>query len=268
MVFLAAWLLPESPRVSFTPLTRLGVMMLICCVCSGYTPTESKSKRNLFSRSGTEMATLIANGSSCKCGNTKHISNLTVPTSDGGITERSSGTEPLSTVSPAIVSSPFLDNGLEMVGVYCSLIVVQAMLTERPGVVSYFLSGVLDTAGVTNTTTQNNLFVAMNAVQCVVSFTGSMLVDKLGRRPLLIWVNVGCSICWIGVTAASGIQASKGDKASSAAMVAMIYIFQAIYSFGWTPLQALYPVEVLSFEMRAKGMAFSNMFVTAGESFK
>ncbi|KAI9052294.1 hypothetical protein LZ554_003648 [Drepanopeziza brunnea f. sp. 'monogermtubi'] len=132
------------------------------------------------------------------------------------------------------------------------------------GVVSYFLSGVLDTAGVTNTTTQNNLFVAMNAVQCILSFTGSMFVDKIGRRPLLIWVNVGCSICWIGVTAASGIQASKGDKASSAATVAMIYIFQAVYSFGWTPLQALYPVEVLSFEMRAKGMAFSNMFVNAG----
>ncbi len=81
---------------------------------------------------------------------------------------------------------------------------------------------------------------------------------------MLIWVNVGCCICWIGVTAASGIQASNGDKASSAATVAMIYIFQAVYSFGWTPMQAFYPVEVLSFEMRAKGMAFSGLFVSCG----
>jgi MFS family permease len=106
--------------------------------------------------------------------------------------------------------------------------------------------------------------MAMNAVQIIVSFTGAMFVDRLGRRPMLIWVNIGCALCWVGVVASAGIQASKHDKASSAACVAMIYIFQAVYSFGWTPMQALYPVEVLSFEMRAKGMAFSNMFVTAG----
>jgi hypothetical protein len=29
-------------------------------------------------------------------------------------------------------------------------------------------------------------------------------------------------------------------------------------------MQALYPVEVLSFEMRAKGMAFSNLFTSVG----
>jgi len=44
----------------------------------------------------------------------------------------------------------------------------------------------------------------------------------------------------------------------------MVFIFGAVYSFGLTPLQALYPVEVLSFEMRAKGMAFSSLAVNAG----
>jgi len=132
------------------------------------------------------------------------------------------------------------------------------------GPVTYFLSGVLDTAGVTNHNTQSHLFVIMNAVQIIISALGCLFVDRIGRRPMLIWVNIGCAICWIGVTSAAGVQASTGSKASSAATVAMIYIFQAVYSFGWTPLQALYPVEVLSFEMRAKGMAFSNMFVTCG----
>jgi len=132
------------------------------------------------------------------------------------------------------------------------------------GIVSYFLSGVLDTAGIHDKVIQTDLFTVMNAVQCILSFTGSCFVDKIGRRPLLIWANVGCALCWIGVTSAAGVQAHRGDKSSSAATVAMIYIFQAVYSFGWTPLQALYPVEVLSFEQRAKGMAFSNMFVSIG----
>lgn len=104
----------------------------------------------------------------------------------------------------------------------------------------------------------------MNAVQCIFAFGGSTMVDKVGRRPLLIYVNIACGLCWIGVTASSGVQFSKQDKASSAACVALIYIFQVVYSIGWTPLQALYPVEVLSFEMRAKGMAFSGLFVNIG----
>lgn len=44
----------------------------------------------------------------------------------------------------------------------------------------------------------------------------------------------------------------------------MIFIFGMVYSVGTTPLQALYPVEVLSFEMRAKGMAFSALAVNVG----
>jgi len=44
----------------------------------------------------------------------------------------------------------------------------------------------------------------------------------------------------------------------------MIFLFGMVYSVGLTPLQALYPVEVLSFEMRAKGMAFSSLAVSVG----
>ncbi len=104
----------------------------------------------------------------------------------------------------------------------------------------------------------------MNAVQIIFAIVGSTLVDIVGRRPLLIGANLACCVCWIAVTVTSGVQAHKHDKASSAAMISFIYIFQVVYSVGWTPLQALYPVEVLSFEMRAKGMAFSNLFVTIG----
>lgn len=41
----------------------------------------------------------------------------------------------------------------------------------------------------------------------------------------------------------------------------MHHSFGAVYSIGITPLQALYPVEVLSYEQRAKGMALSSFAV-------
>jgi sugar porter (SP) family MFS transporter len=132
------------------------------------------------------------------------------------------------------------------------------------GVVTYFLSGFLNIAGIKSPNAQNNIQLGMNALQIAMAITGALFIDKLGRRPLLIWTNVGCCICWIGVTVATAQQASTGSAVSSKACLAMVYLFQICYSFGWTPLQALYPVEVLSFEMRAKGMAFSNLFVAAG----
>ena len=77
---------------------------------------------------------------------------------------------------------------------------------------------------------------------------------------------VSCCICWIAVTAATSTYAHSGntDGAAAQATIAFIFIFGAVYSFNITPLQALYPVEVLSFEMRAKGMAFSSLAVNIG----
>ena len=53
-----------------------------------------------------------------------------------------------------------------------------------------------------------------------------------------------------------------GSISAARAGIAFNIILGVFYSFGITPLQALYPVEVLSYEMRAKGMAFQS-FVTS-----
>lgn len=131
--------------------------------------------------------------------------------------------------------------------------------------ISYFLSAVLDTAGITAPITQQNLALGIVCVQFVFAILGSSQADRLGRRKLLLIANIGCAITWIGMTATSGVFANHPNNAGAArGTLAMIYIFSVIFSFGFTPLQALYPVEVLSFEMRAKGMAFSNFAVAAG----
>jgi len=140
-------------------------------------------------------------------------------------------------------------------------------------IVSYYLSGFLDTAGITGSIKQTNVQVGMNAIQIVFAAAGAAVVDKVGRRPMLIWVNVICGLCWIGVIVPDSIANitdlnSKAQLDSvappvSRSVLAWVYIFQICYSVGWTPMQALYPVEVLSYEMRAKGMAFSSLFTSA-----
>lgn len=83
---------------------------------------------------------------------------------------------------------------------------------------------------------------------------------------MMLFSMTGCCIVWIGVTAATGVFNETGqvNDAAAKATVACIFLFGAVFSVGLTPLQALYPVEVLSFEGRAKGMAFSALAVNAG----
>jgi MFS family permease len=100
----------------------------------------------------------------------------------------------------------------------------------------------------------------------VFALTGAAFVDRIGRRPLMLFSMTSCCVVWICVSAATGVFAGSNqtNAAAAKATVAFIFIFGAVYSVGLTPLQALYPVEVLSFEMRAKGMAFSSLAVNAG----
>ncbi|KPM39527.1 hypothetical protein AK830_g7028 [Neonectria ditissima] len=140
-------------------------------------------------------------------------------------------------------------------------------------VVSYYLSAFLDTAGIRGEKTQTNVAIGMNAIQIVFATVGASITDTVGRRPMLLIVNIVCGLCWIGVTVPASIanitdvnDDAKIDSVSPAvsrAVLAWVYIFQISYSVGWTPLQALYPVEVLSYEIRAKGMAFSSLFTSA-----
>ncbi|KAK4500970.1 hypothetical protein PRZ48_006776 [Zasmidium cellare] len=134
------------------------------------------------------------------------------------------------------------------------------------GVLTYFLPATLETAGYTSSVTQANINLGYACFQYAFALFGANFVERLGRRPMMLFSMGGCCLVWVGMTIATSQFAQSGEENSSAAQatVAMIFIFGAVYSVGITPLQALYPVEVLSFEMRAKGMAFSNLAVNAG----
>lgn len=126
------------------------------------------------------------------------------------------------------------------------------------------MSAVLDSAGISGTIPQGNMILINSCQQFAFAILGSTLVDRVGRRPLLLFSNAACCITWICVTVTSSIFAQHGGTAdepgtspqAGTACLVFIFIFGALFSIGFTPLQALYPVEVLSFEMRAKGMAF------------
>jgi MFS family permease len=122
-------------------------------------------------------------------------------------------------------------------------------------------------AGITSNHTQLLLQGLQNVVSFVGAVTGAIFTDKWGRRPQLL-VSTSMVTCIFVIilalnatniqTAADGTITAK-NSGQAKAEIAIIFIFGFVISAGYTPLQALYPVEVLKYESRAKGMGFYNV---------
>ncbi|KAK3678239.1 hypothetical protein LTR37_021490 [Vermiconidia calcicola] len=133
------------------------------------------------------------------------------------------------------------------------------------GALTYYLPAVLLTIGITDSIKQANVNLGYACFQFFFALAGAAFVERIGRRKLMLGSMASVTVTWIAMTAAAGTFNNTGetDQNAANAMLAFIFIFGACFSFGITPLQALYPVEVLSFEQRAKGMAFSALCVNA-----
>lgn len=62
-------------------------------------------------------------------------------------------------------------------------------------------------------------------------------------------------VCFIIVTALSGTFAEYGIKAAGSATVAFLFLFFGFYDIAFTPLSIAYPVEILPFKLRSKGLS-------------
>lgn len=119
----------------------------------------------------------------------------------------------------------------------------------------------LEQAGIKNVNTQLMLQGVIAVISFIGALIGSTLVDRVGRRRMLFTTSC-LFVMWFAIVAALSAQfAGTTNVAASNATVAMIYLFGFTFSIGFTPFQALYPVECLSFETRAKGMAVYNLYV-------
>lgn len=82
-----------------------------------------------------------------------------------------------------------------------------------------------------------------------------------GRKPTTIVSTAGLTIFIFLIGALTKIYGTSTQHSGIYATVAMIFLFQGAYSFGWTPVLYLYPPEVLHYPIRALGMGafqFSN----------
>lgn len=142
-----------------------------------------------------------------------------------------------------------------------SMVIAMAFFGQWSGnnVVSYFMPEMIKSAGITDTNKQ----LLINAINPIFSMLaaiyGATLLDKLGRRTMMLGGLAGALVCYILLTAFTA-QSEYHHNLSYGVIVA-IYLFGIFFAWGFTPLQTLYAVECLENRTRAKGSGLNFLFL-------
>lgn len=137
------------------------------------------------------------------------------------------------------------------------------------GLISYYLTLILNSIGYTAESTQTLINALLTLWGLVWGLAFSMIVNRFGRRTLFLVSTAGslaCYVVWTGLEATYEIHAnlstgSGGPPGIAKGVVAIIFLYQLIFSLGWGALQVTYVVEILPYTLRARGLVLYNLFV-------
>ncbi|KAI4737345.1 MFS sugar transporter-like protein [Aureobasidium sp. EXF-12298] len=118
------------------------------------------------------------------------------------------------------------------------------------GVVSYYLTLVLDSVGITDSFTQTLINGLLQIFNFGAALSAAFLVDRLGRRTLFIWSGFGMLVSYIVWTACSAVNSIDGSKPAGIVVITEIFPY-SLRSKGLT-------CELLSIYMSLVIAAFTN----------
>ncbi|OIW25688.1 general substrate transporter [Coniochaeta ligniaria NRRL 30616] len=133
-----------------------------------------------------------------------------------------------------------------------------SQLTGQSGV-SYFLPAMLATSGIADPSTILDINLGITLACSAAACLGATQMDRFGRRKMLIGCCLILALLWAGMLGGTGAYHVYGSAPAADVSIAFIFLIGIVFSAAYTPLQALYPVEVLAYDQRAKGMALQNM---------
>jgi sugar porter (SP) family MFS transporter len=150
-----------------------------------------------------------------------------------------------------------------------SLCFATAVFSQSSGnlLVSNYLTQILKDTGVTAEKDITLVNGMVTLWQYIVAITMTLLVDRFKRRTFFLVGSGGVLVTFIMWTIAAQQYLEKDSIAAGRVVLACIFLFQAFYTFGWTNLVVTYPLEIVTYQMRAKTWAFVLLTIQVASIF-
>lgn len=87
----------------------------------------------------------------------------------------------------------------------------------------------------------------------IAAIAGACFHDRLGRRKMFLMSTGGMVVCLAIVAGGAAGYVQEGSIPASRASIAFIYVFGVVFAWAFTSMQPVYPAEVMTNDMRAKG---------------
>ncbi|KAK7017664.1 lactose permease [Favolaschia claudopus] len=135
------------------------------------------------------------------------------------------------------------------------------------GLVSYYLNKVLSAMGIVDPTTQLLINGILNIWNLGWALLASSMVERFGRRVLFL-TSAGLMALFLSLqTACFARFRITGDFPAAHAALAFIFLFYAAYDLAFTPLIITYTLEILPYNIRAKGFNIFNFTISVALIF-
>ncbi|KAG2055373.1 D-xylose-proton symporter [Suillus hirtellus] len=135
----------------------------------------------------------------------------------------------------------------------------------------YILPTIFSQLGLNPNTTSLLATGAYGIVNMLATLLAIVLVDRVGRRPVLISGAAGCSICLAIIGSIVTIYGKDWPAHVVAAHIAIVfvYLYDAILSYSWTPMGWVITSEIFPLHLRSSGMSITasgmwSSYFTAG----
>lgn len=127
------------------------------------------------------------------------------------------------------------------------------------GIIAYYLVPMLKIVGIVEPRMQSQLVIGQGVMNLCVTTAATYMVDRAGRRPMWLSSTLVMLVSLSIITGLSAEFQKVANPAVGSATIAFIFLFYAGFDIGWMPLGTPYSAEVLSFGIRAKGIALSTI---------
>ena len=103
--------------------------------------------------------------------------------------------------------------------------------------------------------------------QYIVALGVTVVIDRFKRRTFFLTGSGGVLVTFVAWTIAAQQYLEHDSIAAGRVVLACIFLFQGFYTCAWTNLIVTYPLELVTYQMRAKTWAFVLLTIQVASIF-